>query len=211
MQRFVHEDSSKPWWGPQCGSPESLQPPKRAFKKEGSHSTRTQDKPDAVPSPVASPTPWHTVRTWGKNQAEQHDVTGFVRSRVTRSGRGASWEAEYAALANEIKVRHYSLRTLNTYKGWVRKFQAFTKSKQPLSLSIDDVKAFLTFPGGQAQGIVIYAKPGVQCVSVFLPTCSWQGVLSSGRRCQGKTQTLCPRGAVPRGNRHYLGASCAPV
>jgi len=30
MQRSVHEDSSKPWWGPQCGSSEGLQPPKRA-------------------------------------------------------------------------------------------------------------------------------------------------------------------------------------
>jgi integron integrase len=59
--------------------------------------------------------------------------------------RGASWETEYAALANEIKVRHYSPKTLNTYRGWARKFQTFTKSKQPPSLSTHDVKEFLTF------------------------------------------------------------------
>ncbi len=86
MQRSVHEDASKPWWGPQGGSAESLQPPKRASEKVELHSARAQDKPDVVPSPVASPTPWHTVRTWGKNQAEKHDVTGSVRSRVTRNG-----------------------------------------------------------------------------------------------------------------------------
>jgi integron integrase len=61
------------------------------------------------------------------------------------AGQGASWSAEYAALANEIKVRHYSSKTLRTYKGWVRKFQSFTKSKQPLSLATHDVKEFLTF------------------------------------------------------------------
>lgn len=57
---------------------------------------------------------------------------------------GASWEAEYAKLSNEIQVRHYSPRTLKTYVGWVRKFQTFTRSKTPKLLSTDDVKNFLT-------------------------------------------------------------------
>ena len=58
---------------------------------------------------------------------------------------GASWEAEYATLTGEIKTRHYSPNTLKTYRGWVRKFQAFTHSKPPELLSSEDVKAFLTF------------------------------------------------------------------
>jgi hypothetical protein len=33
---------------------------------------------------------------------------------------GASFEAEYSGLANKISVRHYSLKTLKTYKGWVQ-------------------------------------------------------------------------------------------
>jgi len=33
------------------------------------------------------------------------------------AGQGVSWAAEYAALANEIKIRHYSSKTLSTYKG----------------------------------------------------------------------------------------------
>jgi integron integrase len=48
-------------------------------------------------------------------------------------------------LANEIQVRHYSAKTLKTYTGWLRAFQAFTKSKPPQSLGTDDVKEFLTF------------------------------------------------------------------
>ncbi len=58
---------------------------------------------------------------------------------------GASWKAEYARLGDEIKVRHYSSKTLQTYKGWVQHFQTFLRSKAPGSLSASDVKEFLTF------------------------------------------------------------------
>jgi integron integrase len=59
-------------------------------------------------------------------------------------GIGASWKAEYARLVDEIKVRHYSPKTLQTYRGWVQHFQTFLLSKVPESLSADDVKEFLT-------------------------------------------------------------------
>ena len=39
---------------------------------------------------------------------------------------------------------HYSPRTLKTYRAWVRKLQAFTKSKPPRELSVEDVKSFLS-------------------------------------------------------------------
>jgi integron integrase len=57
---------------------------------------------------------------------------------------GVPWKAEYARLGDEIKLRHYSSRTLRTYRGWMAKFQAFTHSKNPTSLSPSDVKEFLT-------------------------------------------------------------------
>ena len=59
-------------------------------------------------------------------------------------GKNASWVNEYHRLENEIHLRHYSPRTLKTYRGWVGKFQAFTKSKSPDCLLPDDVKEFLT-------------------------------------------------------------------
>ena len=59
-------------------------------------------------------------------------------------GSGVSWIKEYEKLQNEIKVRHYSPKTLRTYRSWARKLQTFTKSKSPDSLSSDDVKDFLT-------------------------------------------------------------------
>jgi len=58
---------------------------------------------------------------------------------------GISWMAEYDKLSNEIQVRHYSQKTLKVYKAWLRQFQTFTRSKAPESLSIADVKEFLTF------------------------------------------------------------------
>ena len=61
------------------------------------------------------------------------------------SGRGASWHAEYTRLTEEIRTRHYSPKTLKTYTQWARKFQAFTKSKAPETLCVDDVKAFLSY------------------------------------------------------------------
>ncbi len=54
------------------------------------------------------------------------------------------WDEVLAALAAEIKVRHYSRKTLKTYALWSRKFQRFLKDKPPAELGSDDVKAYLT-------------------------------------------------------------------
>ncbi len=51
----------------------------------------------------------------------------------------------YTALSDEIKVRHYSPKTLKSYTHRIRHFQHFTRSRTPALLSDEDVKAFLTF------------------------------------------------------------------
>jgi integron integrase len=48
-------------------------------------------------------------------------------------------------MAAEIKVRHYSRKTLQTYAMWSRNFQSFLKNKAPAELGTDDVKVYLTF------------------------------------------------------------------
>ena len=58
---------------------------------------------------------------------------------------GVSWRAVFDALTREILVRHYSKKTLKNYMHWAREFQTFTRSKDPQSLSSEDVKGFLTF------------------------------------------------------------------
>ena len=73
--------------------------------------------------------------------SEKPDVKEKVFSKPLA---GASWRAEYTELANEIRVRHYSPKTLKTYKQWLRQFQTYTRSKPPALLSTADVKEFLT-------------------------------------------------------------------
>ncbi|MBI9088619.1 MAG: phage integrase N-terminal SAM-like domain-containing protein [Desulfobacterium sp.] len=54
------------------------------------------------------------------------------------------WQKAIADLADEIKVRHYSPKTLKSYRNWAYKLQAFLGSKAPESLDSEDVKRFLT-------------------------------------------------------------------
>jgi len=61
------------------------------------------------------------------------------------TGVRGNWQAVYKQLSNEIKVRHYSPKTLKSYSHWVRRLQYFTKSKDTVLLSTDDVKDFLTY------------------------------------------------------------------
>jgi len=85
--------------------------------------------------------------------ASSFGVAGNVSARSERvaapgkplQSSGASWGTEYAWLGDEIHVRHYSPKTLKTYQGWVRQFQAFTKSRLPESLSTGDTKDLLMF------------------------------------------------------------------
>lgn len=58
---------------------------------------------------------------------------------------GADWTEIYSELKNVITMLHYSPKTLKTYTGWTRRFQAFTKSKDPSLVSTEDVKNYLTW------------------------------------------------------------------
>lgn len=59
-------------------------------------------------------------------------------------GGGASWRVQFEELGNAIRLRHYSPKTLKTYRMWVGRFQTFTRSRTPEDLSPEDVKGFLT-------------------------------------------------------------------
>jgi integron integrase len=56
-----------------------------------------------------------------------------------------AWDAVIDKMANEVKVRHYSRKTLKTYANWTRCFQHFLKDKPPQELSTVDVKDYLTY------------------------------------------------------------------
>lgn len=69
----------------------------------------------------------------------------FVPSqRALNLRQGVAWGEEYASLAAEIKLRHYSPKTLRAYTQWVRHYQTFTRSEDPKALTAEHVKHFLT-------------------------------------------------------------------
>jgi integron integrase len=69
-----------------------------------------------------------------------YNVTGY--QEISDS---PEWDAVLAKLAAEIKVRHYSRKTLQTYAKWSRSFQRYLKNKPPGELSTADVKDYLTY------------------------------------------------------------------
>lgn len=85
--------------------------------------------------------------------AQQQAQTGPSATRVSQysdagyqeKSDSPEWDAVIAAMAAEIKVRHYSRKTLKTYAKWSRGFQLFLKSKPPEELTTCDVKEYLTY------------------------------------------------------------------
>jgi hypothetical protein len=70
---------------------------------------------------------------------------------------------------------HYSKATLKTYTGWVRKFQAFTKSKDAGLLTVDDVKNFVTLQQHPTESALTSAhdQAGEHSVTIVIqPACT---------------------------------------
>ena len=68
-----------------------------------------------------------------------------LQGDCSTQNKNKDWTKVFLELTNSIKLRHYSPKTLKTYLAWNRQFQAFVKSKDPDTISVDDVKAFLTW------------------------------------------------------------------
>jgi len=65
--------------------------------------------------------------------------------RCLRKTEAPAWDSVIEKLADQIKVRHYSRKTLKHYADWGRKFQNYLKDKDPGELSSQDVKDYLTY------------------------------------------------------------------
>ncbi|RNC67437.1 MAG: integron integrase [Desulfuromonadales bacterium] len=55
------------------------------------------------------------------------------------------WDEVHARIKEEIRLRHYSPKTLKAYDLWTLQFRRFLKQKDPSELSSADVKEYLTF------------------------------------------------------------------
>jgi len=86
--------------------------------------------PAAVgPSATSSP-----ARRWASAPVQPHAVSKSLSNRV-------SWEQELRDLETTIKLRNYSRRTLEAYRFWVTRFQAFVRSRPTAKLSNQEVRA----------------------------------------------------------------------
>jgi hypothetical protein len=84
------------------------------------------------------------ARPSSRKSVERPKTVNSSRPQCSPVARGNSWKAEYVRLAEEIKLRHYSPKTLKIYTHWVRKYQTFTRSQDPKALTTEDVKRFRT-------------------------------------------------------------------
>jgi integrase len=96
---------------------------------------------DTAPTVLA--TPRSTLKRKPETTEEPTPIT--VPKVNAKPATGASWVVPFTRLDEEIQIRHYSPKTLKTYRHWLKRFQAFTRSKPPESLSAVDVKEFLTW------------------------------------------------------------------
>jgi len=69
----------------------------------------------------------------------------FGEWRCLDKSESPDWDKIIDNLAEEIKTRHYSRKTLKAYADWSRKFQRYLQNKLPDELSATDVKAYLTY------------------------------------------------------------------
>jgi len=73
--------------------------------------------PDSVSSSILRSTS-NNVNPSGKTAAKPQNTIESAPPSQMGLGYGASWKAEYSRLADEIHLRHYSSKTLQTYQGW---------------------------------------------------------------------------------------------
>ncbi len=118
--------------------------------------------PSPPPHPISSPTGVMTaspvlndkqiltstqpLQAIGKSQEkEQKSRSRFNQWRCMEKSKSPEWDTIVDQLAAEIKMRHYSRKTLKTYADWIRKYQGYLKDKPTTDLSSEDVKAYLTY------------------------------------------------------------------
>ncbi|WP_183352331.1 integron integrase [Desulfoprunum benzoelyticum] len=73
-----------------------------------------------------------------------HGGKRYNEWRCLEKSKSQAWDQAIEILAAEIKVRHYSRKTLKTYADWGRKFQHYLADKPLEELTSLDVKEYLT-------------------------------------------------------------------
>ena len=108
------------------------------MQKQETTQGKPADGPHTEQCQSASPAP-------PPHPASNYRIPQYSEAGYEQKSGSPEWDAVLATLAAEIKVRHYSRKTLKTYAQWARRFQRFLKNKSPQELSTTDVKEYLTW------------------------------------------------------------------
>ena len=101
---------------------------------------------DSTPAPVLHPEPREQIRMEvSKTEPNISRKAHYSEAGYQEKSDSLEWDTVLEAMATEIKVRHYSRKTLQTYAKWSRSFQHFLKNKPPAALTTVDVKEYLGF------------------------------------------------------------------
>ena len=101
---------------------------------------------DSTPAPVLHQEPREQIRMEvSKTEPNISRKAHYSEAGYQEKSDSLEWDTVLEAMATEIKVRHYSRKTLQTYAKWSRNFQRFLKNKPPAALTTVDVKEYLGF------------------------------------------------------------------
>jgi len=95
---------------------------------------------EGLPDVVSKQPGYQPIQPNFNQRQSQYSVAGYQEKSDS-----PEWDKVIEKLAEEIKVRHYSRKTLKTYALWSRQFQRFLKNKPPEQLSSADIKEYLTY------------------------------------------------------------------
>src|SRR5919106_3420525 len=79
----------------------------------------------------------------GQSRMMEDQAHALVQANAATESMNAAWEAVEGKLKDEIRLRHYSPKTLQAYAGWLRKFRRFLVNTHPAELTGADAKRFL--------------------------------------------------------------------
>lgn len=110
------------------------------MQRQESVQAKSTDAPQVQPQYIAASAAPRSSQYAVDQRMSQYSVAGYEEKSDS-----PEWDEIMTKLAGEIKVRHYSRKTLQTYAQWSRRFQRFLKNKQPQELTTADVKEYLTY------------------------------------------------------------------
>ena len=114
-------------------------------------------------------------------------------------GRGSSWLTQYEEMKGAVRMRNYSDKTLEAYRYWIVKFQAFVWSKPPDHLNTEDAKGFLTDLAVRQNVAGATQNQAFNALLFFLPACFAPRVWEDRWGCAGQEAPIRAGGAFARG------------